>query len=83
MKMMLNCRQATLLVDKQEYVELSTKEKLDLKLHLSTCRYCRNYSVQSTIINKTIEKMFIFNKLEFKLTEKQKQKLINSISSKN
>ena len=79
MKMMLNCRQASLLVDKQEYVELSTKEKMDLKMHLSTCKYCRNYSAQSKIINKTLAKAFKFNELELKLSDEQKQRLINSV----
>ena len=79
MMMMLNCRQATLLVDKQEYVELSTKEKMDLKMHLSTCKHCRNYSAQSKIINKTLIRAFKFNELELKLSDNQKQKLINSI----
>jgi len=81
MRMMLNCRQASLLVDKQEYVELSTKEKMDLKMHLSTCKHCRNYSAQSKIINKTLAKVFKFNELELKLSDAQKQKLIKGTST--
>ena len=79
LKMMLNCREATLLVDKQEYIELSTKEKLDLKMHLSTCKHCRNYSAQSQIINTTLSKAFKFNELELKLSDQQKTQLIEKL----
>ena len=81
MKMMLNCKQASFLIDKQEYVDLSKKEKVDLKLHLSTCKHCRNYKYDSELINKIISKSFNPDELKIHLTDEQKQRLEEKLQS--
>jgi len=79
MKMMINCEQATYLVDKEQYTPLSIKEKFDLKLHLMTCKFCRLYKVESHIINDKLTQVFKFDNVELKLSDKQKQKMIDKL----
>lgn len=43
---MINCRQATRLLSEGEDRPLETAERLRLRLHLLTCRGCRNYRRQ-------------------------------------
>ena len=79
MKMMINCEQATYLIDKSEYIELSAKEKFDLKMHLVTCKFCRLYKIESKIINDKITKVFTFNQIELKLSDEQKNRMIEKL----
>jgi len=76
---MINCEQATFLVDKEHYTPLSGKEKFDLKLHLMTCKFCRLYKVESHIINDKLTQVFKFDDVELKLSEEQKQKMIDKL----
>lgn len=76
---MINCKQATYLVDKELYTPLSKKEKFDLELHLKTCKFCRLYKVESHLINNKLTEVLKFNNQELKLTEEQKQKLIDKL----
>jgi len=82
MKMMISCEQATYLVDKEEYTKLSLKNKFDLKFHLATCKYCRLYKVESHLINEQLTKIFNLEGKEVKLTEEQKEKMLDSLNSK-
>lgn len=43
---MMNCKEATALLSKQQEVPLSASDKLGLRFHLFLCRGCRNFSVQ-------------------------------------
>ncbi len=79
MKMMITCEQASFLIDKEQYTPLSVKEKLDLKLHLFTCKFCRLYKVESHIVNNELKKIFTFNETELKLSEEQKQRIIEKL----
>jgi len=79
-KMMISCEEATYLIDKEQYTALSFKEKFDLKIHLMTCKLCRLYKVESHIINDKITQVFKFNKIELKLSEDQKQKMIDKLN---
>ncbi|MBC7587994.1 MAG: zf-HC2 domain-containing protein [Chitinophagaceae bacterium] len=52
MKKLLNitCAIATLLVSKKEDGKLSFLEKIQLRLHLSICSFCRLFAKQSFLI---------------------------------
>jgi predicted anti-sigma-YlaC factor YlaD len=43
---MLNCRQATQLLSERLDRELTTKEKLALKMHTAMCTACRRFGQQ-------------------------------------
>ena len=43
---MMNCKEATSLLSKQQEVPLRTGDKLGLRLHLVMCRGCRNFAAQ-------------------------------------
>lgn len=59
MNMMVNsCNKTTELIDKQQLVALSGKEKLQLQLHKSLCSTCNAYEQQSKIIEKIMGKWF-------------------------
>ena len=79
MKMMKNCKQATYLIDTEQYAPLSIKNKFDLKLHLMTCKFCRLYKVESHLINNKLSQVFKFDNVELKLSDEQKQKLIDKL----
>ena len=79
MKMMINCQQATYLIDKEQYAPLSFKDKFDLKFHLMTCKFCRLYKVESHLINDKITQVFKFDEVELKLSEEQKKKMIDKL----
>lgn len=47
---LFNCRQATLLIERQADEALPTKTRIQLWAHLRLCPYCRRYEVQSAFI---------------------------------
>ena len=80
---MINCEQATYLIDKEQYTSLSFKEKFDLNFHLMTCKFCRLYEVESHLINEKLTQVFTFDKVELKLSEAQKKKMIDKLNLKS
>jgi len=52
-----NCRQATLLIEKKQEVALTSREKMELKIHLAGCYICRVYENQSILINQMMHKL--------------------------
>ncbi len=79
MKMMISCEQATFLVDKEQYTALSSKDKINLNIHLKTCKLCSLYKVESKIINDKLTQVFTYNEEEVKLTDAQKVKMIERL----
>ncbi len=57
-KIIYNCRQATLLIEKKQMVKLSIHEKLELRIHLAGCSFCRLYNTQSRMINVMVQQLF-------------------------
>ncbi len=52
----LCCKQATyLLLKKEELHKLSLKDEYSLKFHMSMCKLCRAFKMQSAIMNETIK----------------------------
>ncbi|VAW70192.1 hypothetical protein MNBD_GAMMA09-2011 [hydrothermal vent metagenome] len=52
---MLNCKKATQLMSRAQDQKLSTKQKLQLKLHILMCRACTNYNRQLSFIKKAMQ----------------------------
>lgn len=79
-KIAYNCRQATLLIEKKQEVELTNREKLELKIHLAGCYICRVYEEQSILINSMMRQLFKGKPTEgVKLDDSYKEKLKKKI----
>jgi len=77
-----NCRKATLLIEKKQSIELTAREKMELKLHLAGCYICRVYEQQSILINGMISKIFKEPGKEIKLDTIFKENLKEQINQK-
>ncbi len=53
---MLSCENATLLIEKLAFKELSRPQSIHLKMHTAVCDACKQYQRQSILINFTIQK---------------------------
>lgn len=53
---MLSCRKATELIEKQFAAKLSLKERVQLNLHKSICDACTAYENQSRLLNDLLQK---------------------------
>jgi hypothetical protein len=77
-KIMLNCDTATLLITKGEFTRLSCMEKVQLKMHLAGCKFCRRFKQQSEFISYAIRQADQIPEkegLRLHLTEEQKKKI--------
>ena len=77
-----NCRKATLLIEKQQEIELTVREKMELQFHLTGCYICRVYEQQSILINRMIRQLFNTQKDEANLNYESKEKLKQKIAAK-
>lgn len=51
---MLSCRKATELIEKQLYFELSPIERVKLRMHMLMCDYCTRYKKQSLFLHRLL-----------------------------
>ena len=77
-----NCRKATLLIEKKQEIELTAREKMELKIHLAGCYICRVYEQQSILINNMMRQMFKAQEGEVKLDNGFKEQLKKKIATK-
>ncbi|MFC4213165.1 zf-HC2 domain-containing protein [Pedobacter lithocola] len=49
-KIIYNCKQATLLIEKRTLGNITASEALQLQVHLAGCSLCRTYQKQSMLI---------------------------------
>lgn len=84
-KIMLDCENATLLVTKSEFEQLGWIEKMKLRMHLASCKLCRNFSDQSKYITTQINhiKNIDPQKLRLHLTDEQKSRLNKTIKEQS
>jgi len=54
---MITCRQASILMSKQEDMPLGRVDQLKLKVHLALCKYCRNVARQFASIRLAMQKL--------------------------
>lgn len=50
----LSCEKATFLIEKQLHTSLSPLERLQLRIHLSLCNYCRAYKDKAIFLDKLL-----------------------------
>ncbi|MBL0309942.1 MAG: hypothetical protein IPP77_09770 [Bacteroidetes bacterium] len=77
--MMLNCEQATFLVTKREQKKLSFKERFDLMLHLSMCKFCSLFAKQSAFIARQLKQK---QPTASGLSEAEKERMVQVIQEK-
>ncbi len=82
-KIMLDCDQATYLITKSEFERLGCIQKMQLKMHLAYCKFCRRFAQQNKIISETLNdlKQIDSEHLHIHLSEKQQEKLKKTIES--
>ena len=51
-KIMLDCDHATFLITKSEFEKLGCVQKIQLKMHLAYCKFCRRFAQQNKIISE-------------------------------
>lgn len=52
----LSCKQATFLIEKRLHVPLSRLERLQLSMHLSICKLCREYDKKAVFLDGIMKK---------------------------
>jgi hypothetical protein len=55
---MLSCSTASALIQKKESGDLRFKEKLQLRMHLPACHFCRKYEKQSNRLSEFLDAHF-------------------------
>lgn len=53
-KMMISCDKAAFLTSKAENGKLSLLDKIELKIHLVSCKYCQRYEKEIKLISQHI-----------------------------
>jgi Arc/MetJ family transcription regulator len=76
-KIIYNCRQATLLLDKREFVKLTFRETIELRIHLYKCGVCKLYGQQTHVINRMVQQLL--KNQEYRLDDGFKQELQSRI----
>ena len=84
-KIMLDCDKATLLLTKAEFEELGWVNRLKLKMHLASCKFCRNFSEQSNYISTQLNdfKSIDPQKLRLYLSDEQKNRLNKTVKEQS
>ena len=80
--LMLSCQQSTLLMTKNEYLKLSAKENMQLKMHLMGCKFCRAFDKQNKILTEKIQQIHT-HPVDLELDEKKKKTIQHSIDDQN
>ncbi|MDN3550886.1 hypothetical protein [Mucilaginibacter aquaedulcis] len=57
-KVIYNCKQATLLIEKRQITKLSFRESVELRIHLAGCSMCKLYNKQSHVISTMVLQLF-------------------------
>lgn len=59
--LMLSCKKASEIIDKQSVIRLSFKEKVMLRMHTSMCDGCKEYKKQSKLLDKFLHNHILGN----------------------
>lgn len=83
--LMISCKHATELIERNQEEELSLKEKIQLRFHNFLCRVCAIYEKQSKMLSKLLtqnanKKMSVTKERDI---EHLKEKIISSLDEKN
>lgn len=81
----LSCAKATYLIEKRLHRKLNPIERLQLRMHLSLCRYCSDYNKKAELLDKLTrisvsdnEKSTVFTADEVEMFKKRVCEKINS-----
>lgn len=83
--LMLSCKKASELIDKQLLLNLSLKERLMLKIHTRLCEACFEYEKQSKLLDKLLLKHISTSEesqIPIQINIELKQKIIHNINPK-
>ncbi len=80
---MLDCEKATMYATRNEVEGLGCIKRIQLKMHLTTCKLCRSFVEQSKIISSEVTsiKEIDESNLKVHLTEQQKEHLQETVES--
>ena len=82
-KLMLSCDEATMLITRSDFEQLSSIKQFKLKMHLASCSMCRNFKHQSSIITSQVnvlKKELDSNKMTVALSDDSKKNLQDLIN---
>jgi methanogenic corrinoid protein MtbC1 len=79
----LHCQKAGELVEKKISSGLSVVEQFQLKLHMGMCEVCKQYEIQSNLIEHTVKRKLLAADLrvDSKEIEALKSEILQKISS--
>jgi hypothetical protein len=69
--LMINCKEATLLIEKKQEKQISVLDRIKLLLHLMICELCRRFQKQSKLISDSASHI----ETHHTLTKEQEEKL--------
>ena len=75
-KLLVSCKIASLLIEKENIVGLTKLEKVKLTIHLSLCSTCKTYKDESGEIENLLQSI---HKEERKLTAEEKSDLLDAL----
>lgn len=82
-KLFLSCKRASELVDQKLAGEITYVQNMQLRMHLSMCRFCSAYEKQSTFIQRVLE-MRLESGNRFKESNPElKQKILDDLKSQD
>ena len=80
-KIAYNCRKATFLIEKAQIAKITSREKLELKIHLKGCSVCVIFMRQSAVINQMARKLVNKDSSALTLDEGFKEQLQQRIKN--
>ena len=72
---MINCDEATTICDKNQYGEARLWEKIRLTFHLLSCKFCKKYTKQNSLMSQMFGKYLTPCDGSEKLSNEAKQAL--------
>ena len=84
-KVMLSCEEASLVATQNDLDKVSCAKRLQLRMHLMGCKFCREFARQTKMINTEIDRMKEIDPahLEVHLSPSQKKRLQEAIEQNN
>ena len=83
-KMMVSCKKASELTEKNSVSPLSLVERTKLKLHLRMCGVCKSYEHQSKLIDSAVKRILKLKESQsINLSEEKKEEILKALNSSN
>lgn len=82
--LMLSCRKATELMEKELHFKLTFIEKIQLRMHTSMCNACNAYQKNNVILEQSLKKHISTHDKQYKnakLSEDFKKDLIRNLGN--